>query len=339
MPVLYLLTAPEPALPGTDATFQEVAALRSAFGGKAVNLCPRKTPGSPFPLQLFGLHRLPAIWKLERETEVNHIYHSVLYPFPILRLLKNPIVYTVLASLRESSKPARLAPLARLARIVVSSERDAEILGSWGLSNYSVVLPGIKTSHLTPSTLPINEEIVLLMASAPWIENQFDAKGVDTLLDAASMRSSLKLIFLWRGLLEQELRARIASRGIGNQVEVVTARVDIDSYLRRAHAAVLLAKRGDIVKAYPHSLLEALVAGKPVILSESLPMADDVRKHGCGIVMNEVTVEALLAGLDRLRTHYDEFARKVKALDPGKFSEERLVADYRRIYESCLANR
>src|SRR3989337_1331120 len=126
MAVLYLLTSPEPLIEGTDAAFQEVSALKAAFNGETVNLCPRTIPGRPFPPQLFGFHRLPEIWRLERRCEINHVYHSIPYRFPVLRLLRNPIVYTVLTSVRQLAKPPSVKWLAGLHRIGVSNARAAD---------------------------------------------------------------------------------------------------------------------------------------------------------------------------------------------------------------------
>jgi glycosyltransferase involved in cell wall biosynthesis len=339
MSILYLLTAPKPLIEGTDAVLQEVLSLKKIFGGEITYLSPWQIPGRPFPMQLFGLHLLARLRRLERQTEVNHVYHSTLYPFPVLRLLTKPIVYTVLTSLRGLRKPPRIASLARLALIVVSSERDAEILKVWGLSNYVVVGPGIDTSRLTQGRLPLREQMTLLMASAPWVDDQFDTKGYDALLDAVKARPTLRLILLWRGSLETELRERINARGIGDRVEVRTSGVEINDYLKRVHAAILPAKRGDIVKAFPHSLIESLVAGKPVVLSDALPMAEYVRRHDCGVVLNEVTEDALLAGIDLLQSRYDELASNAFALNTQTFSEDRLIASYREIYDSVQANR
>ena len=315
MPVLYLLTSPAPIIEGTDAAFQEVSALRAAFNGETVNLCPGAIPGRPFPPQLFGFHRLPEIRRLERRCEINHVFHSVPYRFPVLRFLRNPFVYTVLTSVRQLQKPPSLKWLASLHRIVVSNPRDADTLKSWGLSNYAVVPPAIETARLEQSALPLADEMTLLMASAPWAEDQFDLKGVDALLDAAVRLPKLRLILLWRGLLLKELLERVERRGIKDRVEIVPERVDINAYLSRAHATVLPAKRSDIVKAYPHSLLESLVAGKPVILSDALPMADYVRQHECGIVVEEVNEQTLVQAIEDLRARYDAFAQRARATD------------------------
>src|ERR1700737_4086906 len=105
MSILYLLTAPPPRFEGTDAVWQEVVALRDAFDGKALNLSPLSPPARRFPKQLFGLHKIRELRALERQCEVNHVFFSMLYPFPILWLLGNPIFYTVAGSLDASKKP------------------------------------------------------------------------------------------------------------------------------------------------------------------------------------------------------------------------------------------
>jgi glycosyltransferase involved in cell wall biosynthesis len=332
MSVLYLLTAPQPPMPGTDATYQEISALTAAFNGETINLCPRMLQGQPFPPQLFGFHKLGRIRRLERQCDINHVYHSIPYFFPALRFLKNPIVYTVVTSLRHVARPSQPKLLASLHRIVVSGERDAAILKSWGLSNYAIVRPAVETSRLTRSTLPLDGEMTVLMASAPWVADQFDLKGIDALLEAAANLPWLRLILLWRGVLLEELRDRVQRRGIGDRVEIITGHVDINDYLARAHAAALPAKRGDIVKAYPHSLLESLVAGKPIVLSDALPMADFVRQTRCGVVVDEVSEQSLVQALEQLRTQYDEFARAARHIDPQLFSEKTMVENYRQIY-------
>ena len=332
MRVLYLLTSPQPIIEGTDAAFQEVSALKAVFDSETINLCPWATPGRPFPPQLYGFHRLPKLHRLERSCAITHVFHSIPYRFPVLRFLQNPVVYTVLTSVRQLNKPPSLKWLASLHRLVVSNPRDADALKSWGLSNYSVVPPGIVTARLEPSALPLADEMALLMASAPWAEEQFDLKGVDALLDAAVRLPKLRLILLWRGVLLAELLERVERRGIKPKVEIVSERVDINSYLKRAHATILPAKRSDIVKAYPHSLLESLAAGKPVILSDALPMADYVRQHGCGIVVGEVSGQTLVRAIEDLRARYAALAERARLTDAHSFSQKAMIENYRKVY-------
>src|SRR5262245_19293826 len=90
MSVLYLASASQPVFEGTDATFQDLSVLAEAFDGKIVGLSPWRRPGRPFPSQLFGLHKLSQIRKLERLCRITHVFHSIPYPFPVLRFSRNP---------------------------------------------------------------------------------------------------------------------------------------------------------------------------------------------------------------------------------------------------------
>lgn len=332
MPVLYLVTAPPPVIEGTDAVFQEVVALCHAFGGKIVNLYPLKRPSRLFSPRLYGLHKLAKIRQLERQHKFNHLFCPVLIPLPLLLLLRNPVIQTVTGSLNGQRKPKSLAALKRLHRIVVSNDRDATILNKWGLSNYAIVPPGINIADFAAETLPLGGELILLMASAPWVKRQFELKGVDALIALAAKSSNLKLIFLWRGSLLDELEERVQRFGIADRVEIINRKVNIKDYLRKAHATVLLAKSGDIVKSYPHSLLESLMAGKPVILSDTIAMADMVRSHNAGIVVDEVNEPSLAAAVETLRRRYDELARNAMMLPRAQFSVASMIDNYRQIY-------
>lgn len=332
MSVLYLLTAPKPPIPGTDAVFNEVAALRAEFGGETMNLLPSMLPGRRYTSALFGLHAIPQLRRAETRHQITHVYFSVLRWFPVLGLLKNPIVYTVSASLDPAKPPASLERLKRLARIVVSNDRDADTLCSWGVSNFELIPTAIDTTAVSRTPAALWRDLILLMASAPWHPRHFDTKGVDLLLEAAAKTPDLRLILLWRGMLQDELAERIARFGLQDRVEVINEKAPIDRYLARAHATVLLAKQRFVVKAYPHSLLESLSGGKPVLLSDKIPMADFVRRHGCGIVVDEMTVPGVVSALNQLRRSYDALAQKTEALTLETFSWQSMANAHRAMY-------
>jgi glycosyltransferase involved in cell wall biosynthesis len=332
MSILYLLTTPPPALEGTDAVFQDVASLRQRFQGDVINLSPLKSSIRRFPKQLYGFHNILEIRNLERRSKLNHVFFSYPYPFPILRFLHNPIVYTVSASLDVANKPPACAQLRKLRRIVVSNERDAAVLKAWGLTNYSIVPPGVDTAGVTPTALPLGQELVLLMASAPWHSRQFHSKGIDLLLATAARLPFLRLILLWRGVLVDEITSRVQRYDIGNRVEVVNRKVNINDYLKKAHATVLLANNGGLVKAFPHSLVESIAAGKPVLLSDTIAMADYVRNHHCGVVVPAMTFEALTAAIETLRHDYELLARNTNQIERDAFSFSKTMEAYGSLY-------
>jgi glycosyltransferase involved in cell wall biosynthesis len=332
MSILYLLTAPPPAIAGTDAVLQEVVALRGAFQGEIVNLSPLKSSTRRFPKQLYGLHKIREIKNLESRCKINHLFFSFPYPFPVLRLLRNPIFYTVTASLDQKKRPPAHAQLKRLQRIIVSNDRDACVLKAWGLTNYAIIPPGIDTSGFMPATLPLDRELTLLMASAPWAKRQFDAKGIDLLLATVAKLPFLRLILLWRGVLADELARRVERLDIGKRIEIVNRKVKVNDYLAKVHATVVLAKNGGIVRSFPHSLIESLTAGKPVLLNDEIAMADYVRKHRCGVVIDDVSIRTLTAAIETLMGRYPDLARNAVRIGPDAFSIDRMLEDHRRLY-------
>lgn len=332
MSILYLLTSPEPIVEGTDAIFQEVQGLQTAFNGARVNLFPLKKPSSFFPKPFYGLHRIKTMKSQENILKVNHIFVSTLHYFPVFYFLKNPIIYTVAASLQQQKKPLNINRLGNLHQIVVSNVRDQQVLESWGLNNYSIIRPGIDTSGFSPNSLPLKKELTLLLASAPWEKTQFYSKGIDLLLQTAAKLPFLRLIFLWRGLLLEELLKKINYYGVTQKVEVVNRKVDVNDFLKRVHATILLSKNAFLVKAFPHSLIESLATGKPVIVSKAIPIADYVIKHSCGVVVEELQMDSLIASLKLLMKQYKYLANNATRSVTLDFSLEQMINQYRRLY-------
>lgn len=338
MSVLYLLTAPPPPTPGTDAVYQDVDLLRRAFPSEAMTLAPQRSSTRRVPKQLYGLHNVHRLRRAELAHDINHVFFSKLYAFPALRLLRNPLVYTVTASLDGRQRPRGLGWLRGLHRIIVSNDRDARVLSGWGLANHTIVPPGIDTAGITTRALALDHELNLLMASAPWNVSQFASKGIDALLAAAQALPFLRLILLWRGTLPEELQRRIDRMGIGARVEVVNRKVNINDYLKRVHAAIVLAEDGGLVKAYPHSLVEALAAGKPVLLNSAIAMSDYVSINRCGVVLPDVSSHSLVAAINELKLNYSALASNAAKLQGGLFSIDAMVENYRRVYHEAAGS-
>jgi glycosyltransferase involved in cell wall biosynthesis len=219
-------------------------------------------------------------------------------------------------------------------RIVVQSERDLAILRKRGLTNACMIRPGIDVSRFHPTRFSTQGDFVLLAGSAPWTREQFRGKGVDVLLSVAQQMPSLRVIFLWRGLLQRELQKRIDALRLRERVEVLSDRVDVSAVLARAHAAVVLADWPRLVKAYPHSLLEALACGRPVLVSEQIPMAEYVRETACGEVVGGLDESDLRGAIERLRESYDTLAANALRVGRRDFRQEDLLAAYQAVYKS-----
>ena len=338
MKILYLMTVPPPVIAGTDAVMQEVELLRSRFASEMVFILPSARPRARFPRPLYGLHRLRTIRRLVPTIDLCHLYNAELYYFPLLRFIRKPVLYTVVSGLGRENRIPSTDVLRRLEGIVVPSVYDLERLKQRGLDNGHVVRPGIDVSRFTQAPPAAGSEFVLVAGSAPWTRKQFRTKGVNALLQVARRMPSLRLVFLWRGWLTEEIRRRVNALGLGDRVDIHSERVDVNQVLHRADAAVVLADKQKLVKAYPHSLLEALACGRPALISDCIPMADYVRKTRCGEIVPSLEPSDVLRAIQRLRENYEEY--RVNACRVGKtdFSQEDLVKSYRDLYESIAGS-
>lgn len=337
MRILYLQTVPEPEIAGTDALFQEIAALRRHYGGDSISLFPLAKPARLVPKSLYGIRQLKDIERINRDYDLVHIYHSQLEVFPFLRRLKVPIVYTVVAGTGSQSRLPSPAEMRGIKAVAVSNERDAVRVRERGIGNLYVIPPGIDTTGFTVTAPPsVDNGFRLLMGSAPWTRGQFKTKGVKAVIEAAAHLPWLHLVFLWRGRNQGLLEKKIKAAGIEDRSEIINRRVEVAGLLRDVHAAAVFAASAKLVKAWPHSLLEALACGRPAVASSAIPMADFVQEHNCGTVADGVSAGQIAAALESLRENYSALAAAVAALDMTRFSAKRLVEDYGRVYSEVL---
>ncbi|MDP3981528.1 MAG: glycosyltransferase, partial [Chlamydiota bacterium] len=188
----------------------------------------------------------------------------------------------------------------------------------------------------TYSPCATNDKFVLLAGSAPWVKKQFRLKGIDLLLEAASKIKSLHLIFLWRGLLLDELKKGITHHGVEQKVEIINEKVDVNHILSKVHATIVLAENSKLVKAYPHSLIESLAAGKPVLISRTIPMSDYIQEKGFGSIIHEINFSNVLYAIQDMEKNYDSHINRVQQFDRSEFSIEKMVSSHKELYASIV---
>lgn len=347
--VQYHLPILPPIQPELEAYSQEIAALQTRFSGTTNFLNPNqympktvraKLPLLRVPRLLFGLHQWPQLRQMDQLVDLHQLYNPDPYPYPILRRLTKPVVYVLSGG--ASEPPPNINYFAHMGAVVVYDEASADVLKSCGLSNVFVARTGIDTQKFTHSPLPVPTETApnfrLLMASAPWTEAQFATKGIDALLAAACDLPHLYLTFLWRGVLAREMSARVAAARLQDRVTVIDELVDVNQILSTVHATVVLATHADIVKAYPHSLLDSLAAGKPMLLSSALAMADYVAQREVGVVVDAVEGTQVVAAIKELMERYRGLADRAVRVGRDDFSQGAMIDSYAAIYAQVLGN-
>ena len=333
MKILYISPSPPPPIPGTDGLFTEIGYLKRSFKGKTIALSPFRSIPPIFPVNLYGIQHLPVIGKLDREVDLHHVFFPHLVDFRILRSLSKPVIFSLTSGVISETLPKSAVPF----HIVVSSKQEADILRSMGNERVRIIRPGIDYARIasSPCTGP-HDEFVLLFGSAPWVKSQFASKGFDLVLEAMVHLPKIRLICLWRGTLYHEWCEKVRSAGLSDRVEVIREKGDISRILARCHAAVVLASKADLVKSYPNSLMEALAAGKPVLISRAIPMSYYIEETGCGMVVESLATYGLVSAISELKNRYLMFKSAADLVGRRDFSCERMVEEYRRMYEGLI---
>ncbi|MFZ3147619.1 MAG: glycosyltransferase [Methanothrix sp.] len=332
MRILYVSPSPPPLVQGTDGLFTEIGNLRNFFGGDMISLSPARSLPPLIPVSLYGMHQIPALKRHNRNVDIFHLFFPYMVNFRVLRHLSKPTIYTIISGIDEKYLP-RSAPSCTM---VVSSSQEADVLRSRGFRHVNVVRPGIDLSqiHVDPPEKP-DPEFVLLAGSAPWTRRQFDTKGFNLLLEVLTRHPQIRLICLWRGTMYREWFDRVRSLGLADRVEIIQEKTDISRVLSRCHAAVVLSATSDQVKSYPNSLMEALAAGRPALVSRCNPMSYYVEDKGCGKVIENLSLDELINAINEIVDEYSTFAEAASLAGRG-LSATRMIDDYRHLYQNVM---
>jgi glycosyltransferase involved in cell wall biosynthesis len=292
----------------------------------------------------YGYAQLPALARAARACDLIHVFNPRLFYFSALHspLLRGgagggrlPIVYSVVGGVRPDALPFTPAHFRGVSRILVSSPRDARALREAGYQRVQVIQPGINLSGFEPSPAPPfapGQPFKLVCASAPWNESQFRIKGIDALIAVAEALPNLHLTFLWRGVMAAAMEQRMARSAAAGRIALVNAQADVAAHLRNAHAAALVSDQTEAIKPYPHSLMESLACARPALISQQIPLSEDVAAHGCGVVVKDASAGAVREGIVQLMAGYAAFAAGAASFPLQPFSRERWVGEHLAVY-------
>ncbi len=332
--IQYLHLAPPPRFKDTDATYQDVASLCKRFGGEIINLYPFTRPVSWIPPLLYGWHQYRRLVHPSKVPAVHHIFAPSLGNFIVLSHLRKPVIFTLATTVSLPIRRPILNLLKNFAGIVVNNRRSKEALESVGLSNVHFIPVGIDITRFSKQRLTLQTDLHLLMASAPWEPAQFASKGIDLLLDAMTSLPRLRMTFLWRGLLVKEMQQRIMRSGLEDRITFINEEVVISHLLEKVHGTVLLANSERVVKAYPHSLVESLLCGKPIITSSKIAISEIVQAHKAGLILSDFKREALVKVIEAFQHNYQQLAECAFQFPQEAFDREQMFKKYDALYQT-----
>lgn len=331
--------------PKWEAASMEVNTLMEEFGKQydislfSQNLISKKVRifGKHKDLPLpFSLAALPLFSKIASSFQINHLFSSPAEPILLPKISSRNTVLTIAkdsGTLKGLEK--NLQHLKKLKYIVVESEWHRELLWQSNIDSNRVKLiyPGSDVKPYHPATGPFT----ILFATSPLNKGEFLSRGIYLLLKAAAELPEVRFILIWRNIDHGKLLEQIRQAGLTN-VEVRNGYIpDMESIYQSVHSVILPGLTSGSLKPAPHSALDSLAHGKPVLISRPSSIAGLLERNQCAIVF-EPTIISVVQSIRQMMDHYDNFQRYCHLTINQCFSKEAFLNGYREVYESMLSD-
>lgn len=184
--------------------------------------------------------------------------------------------------------------------------------------------------------LPTGDQIVGVVG------NLYPVKGHQYLIAAIpavlAKCPNTTFIFAGRGQLEGELKEQAHQLGVAQKVRFLGLRQDIPRILAVLHAFVL----PSLSEGLSMAILEAMVAGKPVIATDVGGNPELVEDSETGYLVPSQNSQALADRLISLLMNRDralQFGKVGQLRAQGQFSLRTMVREYQAIYDQCIEAR
>jgi glycosyltransferase involved in cell wall biosynthesis len=274
---------------------------------------------------------------LQNHSDLIHIVGSVTGRIYLKILNRKPVVLTNASAIIMNRVESCKTYWSKLDRIVVECNRDKKILLECGVppERLQLIYPGVQLPEVT--TPKIGKKFKILFASAP-ISNaseEFSSKGLDLILKVAAEIKDCDFTLLWRKKHLDRIKDQIDTLKLKNVVlqdEIVS---DVMQFFEQSNATILVPTKEDACKPCPHSIVESLAVGRPVIVSRFVGIADLIQQEKCGVVCDGVK-ENLLAAIEKLRTSYSVYQRRCRVTAEHYFSSSKFIHQYEKLYSEFL---
>lgn len=230
-------------------------------------------------------------------------------------------------------------------RLIALSPTEAEAT----LTNAIVPPERLATIPLgiDPDALPTDEEAQRFRQAEGWggapvvatISRMTPQKDPLTWLRTARLvadaRPDVRLVWIWGGEMEAEVRAEARALGLAGRIDFLGHRPDARALIAAADVFLLTSR----FEGLPYSVIEALACGTPVVATAVVGTRDLVRQDETGLLAPAGDASALAAHVVRLLNDSAEARRLADAGKTdilGRFSVQRMVEDTAALYESLL---
>jgi glycosyltransferase involved in cell wall biosynthesis len=168
------------------------------------------------------------------------------------------------------------------------------------------------------------------------------AKNQEALLRSVALArvrvADLKLWIVGDGDEAANLKKLAVELGIGELVRFFGEQSDVGDWLSRADLFVL----SSVSEGLPISILEAMAAGLPAIVTDVGGMPEVVNLSGAGKVVPAGRVELLAEAIEELASRPQELKElglRARSCYQEHFRPERMAEEYLGLYQACLSTK
>jgi glycosyltransferase involved in cell wall biosynthesis len=280
-----------------------------------------------------------------------HEFGAILYGWIIARLTGIPFIGTIHGKNYFWEKLRRRMAyriVSRSGRLVaVSEDLKRFVMDKIGIpdSNIQVIYNGVQSGSFVSGEEIVRGRTELGLKNSDYVigavGNLYPVKGHQYLLQAMRVvlrqYPSATLILVGRGDLEASLKDQARQLGVERQVRFLGMRRDIPKLL----AIMSIFVMPSLSEGLSLALLEAMVAGRPVVATRVGGNAELVVNGETGLLVESKDSEALAAAICTLlgnRAMREEFGRKAVTRAQERFSARQMADNYRTLYYNLLGN-
>ena len=266
--------------------------------------------------------------------------YSNVFGLPGGRLASVPVRIGSRRGLVETSAQQRIQKYAYAAahRVVANSQAAAERLRLEGVAAEKiVVIPnGIDASLFAERQYRVRPRTIATVACLR------EEKRIDVLLDAAPLilarHPDAEILIVGDGACRAELEARSRLNGVTDRVKFLGHRDDVPAVLAGADLFVLPSRS----EAFPNAIVEAMMAGLPVVASHVGGIPELVEDGRTGRLVPPGDATQLAAALIELLDHPDraqQMGQTARRRIEEQYSFDRMVHQFETLYLRELAAR
>ena len=285
----------------------------------------------PLPI---GAGLLPFYFHEMKKYTINHLFASPAERMLSRHLCKHNSVLTITKDTSSLARFERNLPyLKRFKSVVVESDRHKSLLVQGGLKETSVrlVYPGFEEKPYVKAGNPFT----ILFATSPLHNDDFLSRGIYLMIDVAKRMPDIQFVFIWRKKAYQKLRQLVKKSTVENILVRNELIPDMDPVYQSVHAVILPGLESCSLKPCPHSGIEGISHGKPVLASSASSMARIINSEKCGIIFDPDSAQ-LIQSILQLRDNYASYQKNCSGVIKKYFSREHYIDSYTQIYGDLI---